>query len=223
MTTPTPVGTATTANSTSTSYTCNKPTGVVENDLMLSLQFANSTGGIGSITSGWTQLQTSTTGMTSRVGMKVAGPAEGANYTLAQGSGADGGAIIIALRGILLGSTPVSAFVSGTTGSNVTTPSVTPGGLDDIEVRFAAGVNIFQFTAPAGMTLQASVASGGFVAGGCATRTLSSGAATGAIAFPASSAPSNPHGYTVTIRGAVGASGRRLLTATFASVQGSNF
>lgn len=217
MATPALVGTnATTAASTSTSFTCNKPAGVVENDLLLSLQFSDT--GIGTITSGWTQLQTNTTGMESRVGMKIAGPSEAANYTFTQSSGSDGGAIIVAITDILAGSTPVSAFVSGGSGSNVSTPSVVPEGIDDFEVRFAAGINVTAFTAPSGMTLRGSVASGGAIAGGCATRVLTSNAGTGTADFPTTGTPLARHGYTITVTG-VPAAGRRIVVATYAAVR----
>lgn len=223
MATPTLVGSATTASSSSGSYTCNKPTGVAQNDLLLSLQFATTT--LGSITSGWSQLRTSSAGILSRVGMKVAGASEGANYTFTQGGvGDDGCAIIIAWRDVLAGSTPVSAVGTTSTGSNVITPSVTPGGDDDVEVRFACAAEVTAFTAPSGMTLRASVSVSSFFAAGCATRTLSSGAATGTVNFPANATPDVPHGYTITIQGGSAFSSPRIFVATSAAVhRAANF
>ncbi|MEU3162889.1 hypothetical protein [Streptosporangium sp. NPDC006930] len=217
MTSPQIRGSATTANSTSTSYSCNKPTGVVQDDLMLMLQFADV--GIGTITSGWTQLQALTTAdLRSRVGMKVAGGSEGANYALTQTSGSDGGAIILALSDILAGQTPVSDTSTAGSGATITTPSVTPLGGDDFEIRFVAALAVTSFTAPGGWTERADVASGSACAGTCATRVLSSSGATGTANFTANTTAIDRHGYTITVSGKPDASGRRLLVASSVAV-----
>jgi len=167
---------------------------------MLLLQFADL--GVGTLTSGWTQLQAiTTTDMRSRVAMKVAGGSEGASYTMAQTSGSDGGAIILALTDILAGQTPVSGTSTAGSGSSVTTPSVIPLGADDFEIRFAVGLGVTSFTPPAGLTPQANVASGVAIAGSCATRGLTSSAATGTENFTAGDTPIERHGYTITVQG----------------------
>lgn len=211
-------GSVTTATSGSSSYTCNKPTGVVADDLLLSLQFCDD--GIGTITSGWTQLQTIVDGgFDSRIAMKVAGGSEGASYAFTQGAAfGGGGALIIALSGAGAG-TPVSALANGVgSGTTVTTPTVTPTGVDDFEVRFAFSIGGSGMTAPAGFTPGASIGIGG-MAGGCATRVLTSGAATGTANFTATGGtPSDRYGYTIAVTGIPDASGRRVFVANSAAV-----
>lgn len=214
MPTPTLVGSVTSATSSSTSYTCNKPTGVAAGHLLLALQW--SAGTIGSVTSGWTQLQAQSSGATSRVTYLAAGGSEPANYTFTQ-TAQPGGAIIVAVAGASLAE-PVSASSSTAVGSAVSTPSVTPAGLEDLEVRFALSLNSGQSFEPAvGFTERADVADGGEGGAMCATRVLASGAATGTHTFATPGVPSAPHGYTIAITEA--SSGRpRIVTATFTAV-----
>lgn len=215
MATPTLVGSATTATSSSTSYTCNKPTGVVLDDLMLSLQFGDT--GIGTITSGWSELQAiSESGIQSRIGMKVAGGSEGANYTFAQPSGSAGGAIIIALSDAAT-TTPVSAQASTGSGTTVTTPSVVAVGSDDLEIRFAVAINAASFTPPGGFTPQGTAAGSG-ISGTCATRVLNSSGATGTASFTANVSVPFRYGYTISVSGKPVGGGRRLLVATSVAV-----
>ncbi|GAA3416242.1 hypothetical protein GCM10018952_44400 [Streptosporangium vulgare] len=214
MATPTLVGTVTSAVSSSTSYSCNKPTGVSAGHLLLALQW--SAGTIGAVTSGgWAQLQAQSGGATSRVTWLGAGGSEPGSYTFTQ-TAQPGGAIIIAVAGASLAE-PVSASSSTAVGSAVSTPSVTPFGVDDLEVRFAVALNSGQaFTPAAGFTEQADVADGGEGGAMCATRVLSSGSATGTHTFATSGTPSAPHGYTIAITEAP--SGRpRIVVATFAA------
>lgn len=217
MTTPTLVGTVTTATSSSTSFTCNKPSGVALDDLMLSFQFTDN--GIGTITSGWSSLQAiSDTGFDSRVGMKVAGGSEGATYTFAQNASAAGGAIILALRDTASG-TPVSAQANNVgSGTVCTTPSVVALGADDFEVRFIMAINTTSFTAPGGFTPRANISPSAGIAGACATRVLSSSGATGTADFTANASVPDRYGYTITVSGKPGGGGRRLLTATSVAV-----
>jgi hypothetical protein len=213
MATPTLVGTVTSATSSATSYTCTKPTGVVAGDLLLSLQF--STGTIGSAPAGWTQAQTQTSGATSRVAYYAAGGAEPGSYSFTQASGT-GGAIIVALAGASL-TAPVSASSNTSSGNAVTTPSVTPEGSDDFEVRFAiSGEAGSTWTTPGGFVEQVEVNADNQLAAVCATRVLASGAATGVQNFGLGSAPFPAHGYTIAITEAP--SGRpRIVVATFAA------
>jgi len=214
--TPTLVGTVTTATSTSTSYTCNKPSGVIENDLLLSFQFTDN--GIGALTSGWTQLQAiSDTGFDSRIAYKAATGSEGANYTFAQSSGAAGGAIILALRDAVSG-TPVSALANQVgAGTTCTTPSVVAVGADDFEARFVMAVNSTTFTPPPGFAEQADISASAGVAGTCATRVLSSSGATGTADFTGAATVAFRYGYTIAVTG-VPSTGRRVYVATSAAV-----
>ncbi|MEU4410773.1 hypothetical protein AB0F88_40235 [Streptosporangium sp. NPDC023963] len=214
MPTPTLVGSVTSATSSSTSYSCNKPTGVAAGDLLLSLQW--SAGTIGAVPSGWTQLETQTSGATSRVAYLAAGGSEPGNYTVTQ-TAQPGGTIIIAVADASLAA-PVSNSSSIAVGSAVSTPSVTPAGLEDFEVRFAVALNAGQSFEPAsGFTEQVDVADTGEGGAMCATRVLASGAATGTHTFGTSGTPSAPHGYTIAITEAP--SGRpRIVAATFTAV-----
>ena len=84
-------GSATTATTTGTSLTINKPTGVVQGDVMFVniAQTGNNT--TDPSLSGWTLIDsTSLAGTTARYGAvfyKVAGASEGASYTFTLGSG----------------------------------------------------------------------------------------------------------------------------------------
>jgi hypothetical protein len=208
------VGSVTTATSSSTSYTCAKPSGVAAGDLLLSLQL--STGTIGSTPAGWTQAQTQTSGATSRVAYYTAGGAEPGSYSFTQSSGT-GGAIIVALAGASLAA-PVSASSNASSGNAVTTPSVTPEGSDDFEVRFAIGGEAgSSWTTPGGFTKQVEVNADNQLAAVCATRALTSGAATGVQNFGLGSPPFPAHGYTIAVTSLI-ESGRRIVVANFAAV-----
>src|SRR5690606_26455205 len=178
---------------------------VVAGDILISLQFNDL--GVGSTPSGWTQLRNYTSDIESRLAWKVAGSSEPASYTFSQSTGGiGGGAIVIALQGAST-STPVSAVGSAGSGSTVTTPSVTPAGTDDLDIRFAVALDSSSFSPPAGFTERADVVrddAGDTIAAACATRPLASGAATGTANFTASPSPFLRHGYTVTVSGVSG-------------------
>src|SRR5690606_25959953 len=178
---------------------------VVAGDILISLQFNGV--GVGSPPAGWTQLRNYTSGIESRLAWKGAGSSEPASYTFSQSTGGiGGGAIVIALQGAST-STPVSAVGSAGSGSTVTTPSVTPAGSDDLDLRFAVAVDSSSFSPPAGFTERADVVrddAGDTIAAACATRPLASGAATGTANFTASPSPFLRHGYTVTVSGGSG-------------------
>jgi len=109
-------GTATTASSTTTTLTINKPTGVVSGDIMIvAISKLNSTNTITAPT-GWTSIDgRSLAGSTARYGAvfyKIAGASEGANYAFSLGTG----------------TTNSSGAIVAFSGVNNTTPfDVTPG------------------------------------------------------------------------------------------------
>lgn len=214
MTSPVIVGTATSADSSSTSYTCAKPTGVVSGHLLLAMQF--SAGTIGTVPSGWTTLQSQSSGLTSRIAFLAAGGSEPSTYTFTQ-TADPGGAIIIAYSGALL-TTPISATTTAGSGSNISTPSITPGASDDVDVRFAIAIaSPLALNPPAGWTSQESNAPDSNHGSLCATKTLASSAPTGVQDFTSSfGTPTVRHGYTVDVTALVVAARRAVFVGTSA-------
>ena len=97
-------GSATTARSTTTSLIISKPSGVVQNDILI-VNIASRGNNIAPTSSGWTLLRSSALGgSTIRYGSvlyKIAGASEPASYTFALGSGSTGGAgAILAFSGV---------------------------------------------------------------------------------------------------------------------------
>ncbi|MEU7741971.1 hypothetical protein [Nonomuraea sp. NPDC049158] len=199
----------TSASSATTSYTCNRPT-VVAGDLMLAFQSAD-TGTLANMTTPtggatWSLLTSRTwgSGAGGKVWWKFADSAEPSTYGFAQGSGADGVTIIASIS-----DTSTSLPVFADTGSDVAsatvaTPSVTPTGADDLELRFATAAGsggAVTWTSPATYTQQTQVQSTTFTTGVLATKALSSGSATGTQNFTLSASKSRNLGFTVAVAG----------------------
>nr|PZN21515.1 MAG: hypothetical protein DIU75_09910 [Mycolicibacterium hassiacum] len=64
---------------------------------------------------------------------------EPASYGFSQDSRAFGAVAIVAVQGAKLDITPLVQQSGGTNSSTVTTPSITPAGADDLDIRIAAG------------------------------------------------------------------------------------
>lgn len=195
------------ASGTTGSYSCPRPTGTTAGDLLVAFQVADY-GSIGQLTapSGW-ELVDQASATSDQVGVlyvklwtKTATASEPASYAFGQDSDADGGVVIVALSDAALGAHDKS--VSTTSGSSVTTPSVTAIA-GDIELRFAAGSpdpgGSRSWTPPAGTTEHADRQSGIYATFTLATRTISTSGATGALNFTASGGLAPRQGWTVVV------------------------
>lgn len=201
------------ASGTIGSFSCSKPAGVVENDILVAFHAADTgtLADMGTPTGGSTwQLLASrarddATGSGTKVWWKAAGAAEPSTYGFTQVSNADGSVSIIAVQD---GSTntPTVAQTGGTsTGTAKTTPSTTASA-GDFEIRCVAvhaPGGALSFTAPAGFTERTDVQSGTYATTTTATRTLSSGGTTGTADFTASTSVGEWHGFTVNIASTV--------------------
>ncbi|MEV0830904.1 hypothetical protein [Nonomuraea rubra] len=193
------------------SFTVSKPTGTLTGDILIVFhsiqtgtlaQMGTPTGG-----STWQSLATRNSGtdydMKTKVWWKVAGSSEPSTYGFTQNSGGTGCVAIAAISGADGSVTPVVAqsgadeFIA-----TVPTPSTTPTGADDFELRWAAcnpdsqpGIT---WTQPAGYTKQADL-QGDNTAACLATKALSSSAATGIQTFTASDLVGFRHGFTVDV------------------------
>lgn len=193
------------------SVVCNKPTGTVQDDILLGFQ----TAGFG----GLTDMTAPTGGATwnslesfgpegdiqyAKVWWKVAGASEPSTYTFHGFSSGDHSVIVVAVEGVT-SATPLHANSDpGTGGTSVATPSVTATAAG-IEVRFAAGprTGTTTWTPPAGYTEQVEVNSPGtdkFCAT-AASKVITGAGATGALNFTASASLDNRLGATITMVG----------------------
>ncbi|MFI6496895.1 hypothetical protein [Nonomuraea typhae] len=142
------------------------------------------------------------TGAGTKVWWKVAGAGEPSTYGFTQGSSADGSVSIIAVQD---GSTntPIVAQTGGTaSGTSKATPSTTPNGSDDFEIRCVALHTVsatVTFTPPSGFTERTDIQSSTFALTTTATRTLASGGATGTHNFTCTNTVGEWHGFTVNI------------------------
>lgn len=134
-------GTATSATSTNTSLTIDKPTGVVSGDVML-VNITSNNGGTPSL-SGWSSLGTGIfngSNLRATVLYKVAGGSEPANYTFALGAGAnDAVGTIVAFSGVDNAS-PIDATgtmgLSVAAGQTATAPGITTNSANAAVVMF---------------------------------------------------------------------------------------
>lgn len=198
------------ASGSGASITCNKPAATAAGDILLAFHSTDAglladmttpTGGATWVLLGqqlWVSSEPGT-----KVWWKVAGASEPASYGFAQGSSADGVVAIAAVEGGVT-TTPVFASSSSNTSSTtIPTPSITPTGLDDLELRWAASKSssgaAVAWTPPASYTEHVDRQSGNFTAGSLAAKQLSSGAATGIQNFTISATSILYGGFTVAI------------------------
>lgn len=199
------------ANAQGVTLTCNKPTGTLQGDLMLAFQVADRglladmttpTGGAtwGLLSSqAWVTAEPGT-----KVWWKIAGAAEPSTYGFAQASNADG---VVSVASVIVTNVVTPVFASSASNSSATsipTPSITPTGSDDLEFRWAASQGVggaLTWTPPATYTEQVDRQSGTFTSGTLATKTLTSGAATGVQNFTISTSTAEHMGFTVSVLG----------------------
>lgn len=155
------------------------------------------------------------TGAGMKLWWKIAGSSEPSTYGLTQNSGADGTATIVCVQSPGAG-TPVVAHTGGTTlASSIPTPSTTPNGATDFEIRFVGATSgngsATTFTPPGGFTERSDVTSGTqYAPQSCATRTLSSSGATGTQNFTSTNTLASYLGFTVNIGSAGGGGGTQV-------------
>ncbi|MGW4639565.1 hypothetical protein ACWEN6_13605 [Sphaerisporangium sp. NPDC004334] len=170
------------------------PSGLTPGDVLLAVQLtgAGSTSGIGTPTGGssWgTPLLSATgSGCAARLFGKVAGTGEPGTYTFSRSDVEDHLILLLAIS-----EAATTGVVASSTTNNdtlITTPGVTPAGADSLEVRFALGELLAgsgpSWSQPGGWTERADYNFGGSLTGCCATRSLSSAAATSAVEFTCS-------------------------------------
>lgn len=202
------------ASAAGATITCNAPPGTVSGDLLLAFHSADAgtlaamttpTGGATWLPLGQ-QLWAASTEPGTKVWWKFAGSEPG-SFGFPQNASADGVVGIAAIIGAA-STTPVFASsASATTGTTVPTPSITPTGADDLELRWAAsklsGGAALTWTSPATYTEQIDRQSSTFTAASLATKELASGSATGILNFTASVSSTSHMGFTVAVAAGV--------------------
>lgn len=134
------------ASGTTGSFNVPKPAGTLSGHKMIVIHFAD-TGDVADlgITGGaaWgTNLGSSTSGtdtINCRVWHKTAGGSEPTNYVLSQDPFSDGVAFVITLRNCDNAALPIISFTNNDGQALYSTPSTTPAGLNDIEIRACGG------------------------------------------------------------------------------------
>lgn len=193
------------------SFTVPKAPGTVSGDVVYLLHTTNSdaVADLGTPSGGAAWTLVATVGpefsfCVAKLWKKTAGGSEPSTYTLNQTSADDGTAIVVALIDASLGA-HVVATAAGQFGTTaVDTPSTTPVGPADLDLRFVGAYGTSAaatWTPPAGYTEQADVQSGTMTTSSLATKQLSSGAATGAQTFTISVTPTRWRSITVTVTG----------------------
>ncbi|MGV9779831.1 hypothetical protein [Streptosporangium sp. NPDC003464] len=196
---------------------CSKPAGTAPGDILVAFHAtdAGTMTSMGIFGGGWNLLASrardgSAEGGT-KVWWKVAAPSEPSSYDFLHGFDPDAVVSIIAVQDGSL-NTPVVAQ-SGSSGltTSVSTPSTTPTGSDDFEIRCAIAqqtqIVAVTWTPPAGFTERTDVQSRTKTSAAVATRTLASSGATGTHTFTVSSNIEAWHGFTVNIAARSGFTG----------------
>ena len=203
-----------TAESGSTpSFTCPKPDGTTEGDLLVAFHTSDTgvLADMGTPTGGATwQSLASRAGdggwAGTKLWVKVAGASEPSAYGFTQSATgpADGVAAIVAISGAATTTPVVAQTGSSTSVTAVPTPGITPSGTADVELRWAAalmeGTNA-SWEPPSGLVERADLQSGVYTTATLATRTLTSSAPTDTADFTLNtSAPYQ--GFTVAVASA---------------------
>ncbi len=136
---------STATTSTSTSFTCAKPSGTASGDILVAFQAADwgSASSMGNPTGGssWgspvVSLDVGANALHVKVWIKTAGGSEPASYGFTQPTFSDGVVFVAAVRDATLSYVTDSDTNHGT--AFFTTPSITPVGTADYELRYVAG------------------------------------------------------------------------------------
>lgn len=134
------------ASGTTGSFTIAKPSGTLQNHKMILIHFADvgATTDMTTPTGGatWNSLGTSTSGLDAlqaRVWHKTAGASEPSTYVMTQNSNSDGVVVCITISNADLAATPILSFMSNDEKLVFSTPSTTPAGANDLEIRACGG------------------------------------------------------------------------------------
>ena len=173
--------------------TVTKPTGTVDNDLLVAISWQDPDGNPASQTAtGWTQ-EGSTQDValvgSTKVWRKTAA-SEGASWSFGGDIGASGLVAVLRIDGHDP-STPIdvtATFSTGAASTSQVAPSISPSGTDSLLIcgayTLVAGTDTNSYTPPSGMTEQADFqVSGGWIVASVATLGLSASGATGTKTF----------------------------------------
>jgi len=150
-----------------------------------------------------------------KVWWKYAGGDEPASYGFSQDDRAFGAVAIVAVQDAKLDITPLVQQSGGTNSSTVTTPSITPAGADDLDIRIAAGtaadMSSATWSAPSQWTHRVASGEGGVGDGAgvaMATRELNSASPTGTQNYGCSETLGFWAGFSVAVASAPPPGGR---------------
>lgn len=191
------------------SYTVAPPTNV-EGDLLVAFQTADVTADVDMTepTGDWflvTSVLTGTFSLCTKVWYRVSNGHEPSTYTFSQGGSADTVVSIAAIQDAGTAIPVVATTTEDAPGASFDTPTTTPNGSHDLELRWVAGSDAtgvagVTWTSPATYTEKSDLQGGNFTTGSLASKSLSSNAATGVKTFTCSSAALDwAHGVTVDI------------------------
>jgi len=151
-------GNVTTASTTSSSATVNRPSGVVAGDTLLALQ-AGEYWLNGGLPAGWAEIFSDFYWFSVRLAVKIAGTSEPTSYSF--GGGSNGVRNNVMLAAIGEADPTLRSFQVGNGGSNqsVTAPSITAARGDALVIRFAAVIAgaAATFSTPSGHTKRAEI------------------------------------------------------------------
>ncbi|MEV7013263.1 hypothetical protein [Streptosporangium sp. NPDC051022] len=215
--------------------TCAKPTGTAAGDLLLAFQSADlgTLAQIGTPTGGttWQLLASRASGtdadLKTKIWWKIAGSSEPATYGFTWSSISYACIAIAALQGAGTSTPVVAQTGNDVADTTVPTPSGTPTGSDDLELRWGAasalGLDIPGWTPPATYTKQVDITAGEYPTVSLATKVLTSSAATGSLNFATSSSVSYRHGFTVDVASAISPAPRAPVVMSQAAIRASRW
>jgi hypothetical protein len=183
------------ASGTTGSFTVAKPSGTANGQRMLAFHTAD-IGVLADLTisggSAWTLLGSITAGtdaLQTKVWYKTAGGAEPASYTFGQNAGADGVAAVVTFSNADTGAVPVIALLNSVSAGTITTPSTTPVGTNDVDLRWGSGSwgadSPYSWSPPSGYTEYVDKQSGVYTTAAlCTTQLTSTGTGTDTRILP---------------------------------------
>ncbi len=200
-------------------YYCNVPTGVVPGDVLIAFQSADSTAlddmfppsqdELATDTAAlWTErlafVTDATNDLATKVWTRVVQEGEPTRFIFWQDAAADGVTIMAAIKDAKVSQISYASLVEPAPGPSFVTPSSTPGGSNDFDLRYVAGTDAVgaaaTFTSPATYAELADLQSRTFTCASLASKALTSNAATGTQTFTCSNGGLDTgHGVTVTI------------------------
>ncbi|MER5420320.1 hypothetical protein [Streptosporangium roseum] len=198
--------------STTASFACSKPAGVMAGDILVAFQLSVSGSGAAMAAptgGGWALLGQFVGDDYTKVWWKVAGASEPAAYTFKQQSGAAGIVAVAAIADAPAVAPTFAALAGGFDVTTLTCPSVTPAAAPGVTLRWAAaqpfpGHTGGTWAGPSGTTEQVDRRIGDQASACLTSRARTSSSATGTAIFNASFVFFGCHGITVDVGGASG-------------------